>query len=57
MRVARWSGALSAGESELSELKRRIGPVFGRREVRETAGAFLDGLLSGAERKTACILT
>jgi SRSO17 transposase len=56
MRVARWSGALSVWESELSGLKRRIGPVFGRREVRETAGAFLDGLLSGVERKTGWLL-
>src|SRR5215207_9463267 len=57
MRVARWSGALSAWESELSGLKRRIGPVFGRREVRETAVAFLDGLLSGVERKTGWLLS
>ena len=56
MRVARWSGALLAWESELSRLKDRIGPVFGRREVRETAGAFLDGLLSGVERKTGWLL-
>jgi SRSO17 transposase len=56
MRVARWSGSLVAWEKDLDELKRRIGPVFGRREVRETAGAFLDGLLSGVERKTGWLL-
>jgi SRSO17 transposase len=47
---------LAAWEGELSALKARIGPVFGRREVRETAGAFLDGLLSGVERKTGWLL-
>jgi hypothetical protein len=52
MRVARWSGSLAAWAEDLHRLKSRIGPVFGRREVRETAGAFLDGLLSGVERKT-----
>lgn len=56
MRVARWSGSLAAWERELSGLKARVGPVFGRREVRETAGAFLDGLLSGVERKTGWLL-
>jgi SRSO17 transposase len=47
---------LAAWEADLDGLKRRIGPVFGRREVRETAGAFLDGLLSGVERKTGWLL-
>jgi SRSO17 transposase len=52
MSVASWSGSLLAWEGELAALKARLGPVFGRRELRETAGAFLDGLLSGVERKT-----
>ena len=56
MRVARWSGSLAAWEAELLALKARIGPVFGRRELRETAGAFLDGLLSGVERKTGWLM-
>jgi SRSO17 transposase len=30
--------------------------MFGRREVRETGGAFLDGLLSGVARKTGWLL-
>jgi hypothetical protein len=47
MSVAVWSGSRVAWERELAALKGRIGPVFGRAEVRETAGAFLDGLLSG----------
>ena len=52
MSVAVWSGSLVAWERELAALKARIGPVFGRAEVRATAGAFLDGLLSGVGRKT-----
>lgn len=56
MRVARWSGSLAAWEAELSALKARIGPVFRRSELRETAGAFLDGLLSGVERKTGWLM-
>ncbi len=50
MSVAAWSGALLDWQRELGALKERLAPVFGRREVRETAGAFLDGLLSGIER-------
>ena len=36
--------------------KLRLGPVFGRREVRETGSAFLDGLLSGIARKTGWMM-
>src|SRR4051794_11739383 len=56
MSVAVWSGSLVAWERELAALKERIGPVFGRAEVRATAGAFLDGLLSGVARKTGWLL-
>src|SRR5215210_628878 len=56
MSVAVWSGSLVAWERELAALKGRIGPVFSRVESRETAGAFLDGLLSGVERKTGWLL-
>jgi SRSO17 transposase len=56
MCVASWSGALLAWEGELSALKDRVGVVFGRRELRETGYAFLDGLLSGVERKTGWLL-
>lgn len=52
MSVASWSGALLEWEKELEGLKSRIGPVFGRAEVRATAGVFIDGLLSGVARKT-----
>ena len=56
MSVAAWSGSLLAWEHELAALKERIAPVFRRRELKETAGAFVDGLLSGAERKTGWLL-
>lgn len=52
MSVASWSGSLLEWEKELEALKSRIGPVFGRAEVRAAAGAFIDGLLSGVARKT-----
>jgi len=54
--VADWSGALLEWEAELAALKARIGDVFQRSEGREIAGAFLDGLLSGAERKTGWLM-
>jgi SRSO17 transposase len=56
MSVAVWSGSLLAWERELAALKERLAPVFGRSEVRDTAGIFLDGLLSGVERKTGWLL-
>src|SRR5918993_3283722 len=56
MSVAVWSGSLVAWERELAALKERIGPVFGRAETRATAGAFLDGVLSGVGRKTGWLL-
>ena len=54
--VAEWSGTLLSWESELSGLKSRIAGVFGRSESRETAGAFIDGLLSGVERTTGWLM-
>jgi SRSO17 transposase len=56
MSVASWSGSLLAWEVELSALKARLGRLFGRRELNESAAAFLDGLLSGVERKTGWLL-
>src|SRR4051794_41962046 len=56
MSVAVWSGSLVAWERELAALKERIGPVFGRAEVRATAGAFLDCVLSGVARRTGWLL-
>ena len=54
--VADWSGSLLEWEEELGRLKARVGRVFSRAEVREMAGAFLDGLLSGVERKTGWLM-
>src|ERR1700744_1267728 len=54
--VADWSGSLLAWEAELAALKERIGRVFSRSELRETASSFIDGLLSRAERKTGWLL-
>ncbi len=56
MSVASWSGSLLAWERELAALKARIGRVLRRRELRETGAAFLDGLLSGIERKTGWLM-
>jgi SRSO17 transposase len=54
--VADWSGTLLAWEGELLALKARLGSVFSRSELRASAGAFIDGLLSGVERKTGWLL-
>lgn len=56
MSVSAWSGSLLAWEGELSGFKERISSVFGRSDLRETASAFLNGLLSGVERKTGWLL-
>lgn len=56
MSVSAWSGSLLGWEEELSRLKDRISGVFGRSELRETASAFVDGMLSGIERKTGWLL-
>jgi len=56
MSVAEWSGSLLGWREELAGLKERLSPVFGRVELRRSASAFLDGLLSGVERKTGWLL-
>ena len=56
MSVAEWSGSLVGWERGLSTLKERVAEVFGRSELRRTASAFLDGLLSSVERKTGWLL-
>ena len=52
MGVAVWSGSLLCWKRELTELKGRLAPVFGRSEIHQSAGAFIDGVLSGIARKT-----
>src|SRR4051794_41511413 len=56
MAVALWAGSLLAWERELSTLKERVAGVLGRRELKETSGVFLDGLLPGIERKTGWLM-
>jgi SRSO17 transposase len=57
MSVSDWTGGLIDWRGELSALKVRMGAVLGRRELRATGAAFLDGLLSDAERKTGWMLS
>lgn len=57
MGIEDWTGSVLRWEEELRRLKARFAPVFGRRELRETGGAFLDGLLSGVSRKTGWMLS
>src|ERR1700735_3169497 len=56
MSVAEWCGSLLEWERALAGLKERLFSVFGRAEWRGTASAFVDGLLSGVERKTGWLL-
>lgn len=56
MSVAAWSGSLLAWERGLSAFKARLSSVFRRAELRQSAGAFVDGLLSGIARKTGWLL-
>ena len=57
MSVASWSGTLIDWKSALVELKDHLAPSLGRSETRFSAGAFIDGLLSDAERKTGWMLS
>lgn len=56
MAVAEWTGALIDWGAELEALKARLAPALGRAETRASAGAFIDGLLGPAERKTGWML-
>ena len=49
---ATWSGALLDWETELAAPKARLASIFRRGELKATAGACLDGLLSNVSRKT-----
>lgn len=57
MGISDWTGGLIDWRGELTALKARLGAVLGRRELRETGAAFIDGLLSDAERKTGWMLS
>lgn len=52
MSVSVWSGAFLRWDEELAAFKSRLGAAFGRAEVRGSAAGFIDGLLSGIDRKT-----
>jgi hypothetical protein len=52
MGVEDWAGTVVDWQSALGGLKAHLAPALGRAETRASGGAFIDGLLSGAERKT-----
>ena len=52
MLVATWSGSLLPWEQELAAFKAQLSSAFGRAELRRSASAFIDGVLSGVARKT-----
>ena len=56
MSVSDWAGSGIGWERELTALKGRLCSVFRRSEARASCGAFIDGLLSGVERKTGWLL-
>src|SRR3546814_12793833 len=56
MAVAEWAGTLVDWRAALDELKEYLAPALGRAETRASGDAFIDGLLSGAERKTGWML-
>jgi len=56
MTVAQWTGTLADWQVALEDLKEHLAPALGRAETRASGGAFIDGLLSGAERKTGWML-
>ena len=56
MTVSDWAGSVSDWREVLEGLKAFIAPAFKRSEQRVSAGAFIDGLLSGVERKTGWML-
>ncbi|TBA74421.1 IS701 family transposase [Rhizobium ruizarguesonis] len=56
MSVSSWTGTAIDWERELSALKVQLFSVFRRSEARETCSTFIDGLLSGIERKTGWLM-
>ena len=57
MAVSVWTETLVDWRKSLEELKSFVAPAFRRIEQRRTAGVFMDGLLSGVERKTGWMLS
>ena len=56
MSVSDWVGSVSDWRDALETMKTFIAPAFRRTEQRASASAFVDGLLSGVERKTGWML-
>lgn len=56
MSVSDWAGSVSDWRDALDGMKTFIAPAFRRTEQRASASAFVDGLLSGVERKTGWML-
>jgi SRSO17 transposase len=56
MSVSDWAGSVSDWQQALEGLKGFIASAFKRSDQRASAGVFIDGLLSGAERKTGWML-
>ncbi|WP_150526889.1 IS701 family transposase [Roseibium sediminis] len=56
MTVSDWAGSVSDWREVLEGLRAFIAPAFKRSEQRVSAGAFIDGLLCGVERKTGWML-
>ena len=56
MSVSDWAGSVSDWRQALEGLKGFIASAFKRSLQRASAGVFMDGLLSGAERKKGWML-
>ena len=56
MLVGDWAGTVVEWKDALDGLQAQIGPALGRLDTRISAGQFIKGLLSGAERKTGWML-
>jgi hypothetical protein len=56
MSASDWAGAVSDWRVALDGMKARFASAFVRSEQRASAGVFIDGILSGAERKTGWML-
>ena len=57
MSVSDWALTCSNWRDALDDLKGFLAPVLGRSEIRASASAFIDGALSGVERKTGWMLS
>jgi len=56
MGISDWSGTSVNWAAALAAFKQALAPIFPRVETWRSAGAFIDGVLSGVERKTGWML-